>query len=108
MIPISLDALKAAIQFMPLDLELKQSLIKNSEILIEFRSYLSQKYNVSSSKAETMIKEHMQSNFDNKSIDEVSKIAHQYAEKEGFQKSSELESAVTELINLQKRLTGAN
>lgn len=105
MIPISLDAVKTTLKFMPLDSELKDSLLKNVEILIEFRSHLTQKYSIKESKAETMIKDHLQSKF-NGSADVIAQLASEYAKSQGFEKSDELESAITELVKFQKRLNG--
>lgn len=39
--PISLDQLKLALKFLPLADDVKNSLIKNTEILIEYRTFLS-------------------------------------------------------------------
>ena len=105
MIPISLDVVKASLQFMPIETELKNALVKNTEMLIEFRTYLKQKYYISDSKAESMIKDHVGGKFTG-NTDEISTIAGDYAKSQGFEKSDGLKLAVHELINFQKSLSG--
>lgn len=105
-LPISLDQLKLALNFLPLDPEVKKSLIINSEILIEFRGFLSQKYNISESEAETKIKDYMSQNFNSSNLNEVIDVAHNYALNEGFSKSEEFKLAISELVQLKDKLSG--
>jgi len=105
-LPISIDQLKLALSFLPLEPEVKKSLITNCEILIEFRGFLSQKYNISESEAETKIKEYMSQNFTSTNLNEVIDIAHKYALNEGFSKSEEFKLAISELVQLKDKLSG--
>lgn len=105
MIPISLDAVKLAISSMSIETELKKNLVKNAQTLIEFRTFLTNKYSISDSKAESMIKEHLGSKFTG-SLDEVAILAGEYAKTQGFESSDNLQLAVQELLNFQKSLLG--
>jgi len=105
-LPISLDQLKIALKFLPLDVEIKQSLIKNSELLIEYRSFLSQKHNISEAEAESKIKEYMNQNFNSNNLNEIVEVAHKYALDEGFSKAEDFRVAITELIQLNDKISG--
>ena len=76
--PIYLDQLKLALKFLPLADDVKNSLIKNTEILIEYRTFLSKKYNITESDSESKIREYMTQNFNSGNLDEVVEVAYKY------------------------------
>lgn len=103
---MSINELKIAINYMPIDSEIKESLLKNSEILIDFRDHLCKKYNISEIESEAKIKEYMSSNFKSGKIDDIPNIAYEYAINEGFDNSLEFKSSISELINLNNKIKG--
>lgn len=105
-LPISLDQLKIALKFLPLDSDVKESLIKNSELIIEYRSFLAQKHNISEGEAESKIKEYMTQNFNSNNLNEIVEIAHKYALDEGFPKAEDFKMAISELIQLKDKISG--
>lgn len=105
-LPISLDQLKIALKFLPLDSGVKESLIKNSELIIEYRSFLAQKHNISEGEAESKIKEYMTKNFNSNNLNEIVEIAHKYALDEGFSKADDFKMAISELIQLKDKISG--
>lgn len=105
-LPISLDQLKISLKFLPLDSDVKESLIKNSELIIEYRGFLAQKHNISEGEAESKIKEYMTQNFNSNNLNEIVQIAHKYALDEGFSKAEDFKLAISELVQLKDKISG--
>lgn len=97
----SLDNLKLALKFMPLDKEIKESLLENSKIIIEFRNFLADKYKISNKKAEDKIKESTIDKFNLNDIDKAVDVAYEYCQSEGFNKSEEVKIAIQNLLKLK-------
>jgi hypothetical protein len=99
---INIDQLKQALEILPLSEDVKTLMINNSQILVEFRLFLAQKYSISEQEAESKITEDLSKLYDSKSkIDEISNCIEQYAKDQGFIKSEELKMSI---VNLHKSL----
>ena len=94
-----------ALKFLPIDKESKDSLLKSSEVLFEFRTFLSKKYKISEADADVKIRESLQALFgDNKNIDNAIENALKYVESEGFDKTEELKKSVLNILDLKSKL----
>lgn len=102
---LNVDNLKQALDLIPLSPEIKESMLKNTEILVEFRQFLATKYNISEADAEKKITEDLSKLYKlelNPKIEEVTEIVKSYANDQGFEKSEELKESI---LNLQKSLS---
>lgn len=105
---LNVDNLKQALDMIPLPEEIKQTILKNSEILVEFRQYIATKNSISESEAEKKITDDLSKLYKlelNPKIEEVCEIVKGYADEQKFTKSEELKNS---LFNLQKSLTTFN
>lgn len=94
---ISLDNLKIAVKLLPFPKEVKKSIIKNSESIIEFRKFISDKYTITSKDAEDKIQSELGLELDSVGHDVVLNAAnksYEYAVKEGYDKAEDLKNAI--------------
>jgi hypothetical protein len=101
---INIEDLQKALDLIPLSAEVKSAIMDNSQILVEFRHFMAEKYSISEKDAEEKIKQEISGLYDlqnEPSIEEISILVESYSKDEGFQKHEELK---TSIVNLQNSL----
>lgn len=99
---ISINAIKTALKFMPISKEVKAKIEKNSEIMIDFRNFLSEKHSMSLKEVDNYIQLSIMNKipeFDGL-LDIASKasdITYEFAIEEGYTKANDLKLAIVEL-----------
>lgn len=104
---VSLDMIKKAIVALPLSDEVKQTITESTEILINFREFLSEKHTISATEAETMLRDKVQlgyNSLDDPSIEKAVDVIYEFAKSEGFDKCDDLRKAVHSLQESQKNM----
>ena len=105
---MTLDNLKIAVKLLPFPKEVKNSIIKNSQSIIEFRKFISDKYTITSKDAEDKIQSELNLDLQSVGPDAVLDAAnksYEYALNEGYDKSEDLKNAI---LNLSEALSKFN
>ena len=105
---MTLDNLKIAVKLLPFPKEVKNSIIKNSQSIIEFRKFISDKYTITSKVAEDKIQSELNLDLQSVGPDAVLDAAnksYEYALNEGYDKSEDLKNAI---LNLSEALSKFN
>jgi len=95
-----MDNLKIAVKLLPFSKEVKKSIIKNSELIIEFRKFISDKYAITNKDAEAKIQIEIGVDLDSTGHDVVLNAANRtydYALKEGYKNAEDLKNAILSL-----------
>ncbi len=95
----NLDAVKTLSEVLPFTEEKKQKFIDASSSIIEFRSFISEKYIITAKDAEAKISSDVQKINLGNSISEASNATYQYAIDEGYSKADELKNSIIYLSN---------
>jgi len=106
---MTISSLKIALKLLPLKKEVKNSIIKNSESIIEFGKFISDKYSITFKDAEAKIQSDlsleinsMLNSMGNDIVLNAANKSYEYALKEGYPKAEELKTAI---INLSESLS---
>ena len=105
---MTLDNLKIAVKLLPFPKEVKNSIIKNSQSIIEFRKFISNKYTITSKDAEDKIQSELNLDLQSVGPEAVSDAAnksYEYALNEGYDKADDLKNAI---LNLSEALSKFN
>ena len=90
--------LKSALSALPLSDEVKQNILVNSEVMIEFRKFMAEKYQISEEEADSKINSELTEIHKSNSYSDIVPMAllaiEKYASEQGFEKSSELKDSV--------------
>lgn len=105
---ISINAIKTALKFMPISKEVKAKIEKNSEIMIDFRNFLSEKHSMSLKEVDNYIQLSIMNKipeFDVLDIaSKASDITYEFATEEGYTKANDLKLAILELNEILKNV----
>jgi len=90
--------LKSALSVLPLSDEVKQKILVNSEVMIEFRKFIADKYQLSEEEADSKINSELTDIHKSNSYTDLIPMAlnavEKYASDHGFEKASELKESV--------------
>jgi predicted nucleic-acid-binding protein len=97
-IMFNIKDLKSALSVLPLSDEVKQNILVNSEVMIEFRKFMAEKYQISEEEADSKINSELTEIHKSNSYSDMVPMAllaiEKYASEQGFEKSSELKDSV--------------
>jgi predicted nucleic-acid-binding protein len=97
-IMFNIKDLKSALSSLPLSDEVKQNILVNSEVMIEFRKFMAEKYQISEEEADSKINSELTEIHKSNSYSDIVPMAllaiEKYASEQGFEKSSELKDSV--------------
>jgi predicted nucleic-acid-binding protein len=97
-IMFNIKDLKSALSSLPLSDEVKQNILVNSEVMIEFRKFMAEKYQISEEEADSKINSELTEIHKSNSYSDMVPMAllaiEKYASEQGFEKSSELKDSV--------------
>lgn len=108
---MTLDNLKIAVKLLPFPKEVKKSIIKNSESIIEFRKFISEKYTITSKDAEDKIQSEIgidsmgRDSINQDVVLDAANKTYEYALKEGYKNSEDLKNAI---LSLSESLSNFN
>jgi hypothetical protein len=103
----ALENLKASIVLLPIPQETKDLFITSAEILHNFRSFISNKYEITLEDADVKISSAINlstSNILELNADDVAESNRLYAENEGYEDSEKLKTAIINFYNCAKSL----
>jgi predicted nucleic-acid-binding protein len=97
-IMFNIKDLKSALSVLPLSEEIKQNILVNSEVMIEFRKFMAEKYQISEEEADAKINSELTEIHKSNPYSDMVPMAllaiEKYASEQGFEKSSELKDSV--------------
>jgi hypothetical protein len=103
----ALENLKATIAILPIPQETKDLFISSSEILYNFRTFISSKYEITMEDADAKISAAINlstSNILELNPEDVAENNRVYAESEGYEDSEKLKTAIINFYNCAKSL----
>jgi hypothetical protein len=94
----SIEDIKTAVKLLPFPEETKDSIIKNSEIISEFRDFIAKKYTLTQKSADEKIQAEISLRTSNiTELELVAQKAEEYAISENYENSSDIGSAIISL-----------
>jgi hypothetical protein len=106
---ISISSIKTALKLLPLSKELKSKIEENSEIILDFQNFLSNKHSMSLKEVDIYIQTSISSKiseFDSilDLASRASEATYDFAVSEGYNRATELKMAIVELSESLKSI----
>ena len=106
---ISISSIKTALKLLPLSKELKSKIEENSEIILDFRNFLSEKHSLNLKEVDNYIQLSIMnkiSEFDSilDLTSRASEVTYDFAVSEGYNRATELKMAIVELSESLKSI----
>jgi hypothetical protein len=106
---ISISSIKTALKLLPLSKELKSKIEENSEIILDFQKFLSNKHSMSLKEVDGYIQTSISSKISE--FDSIldltyraSEVTYDFAVSEGYNRATELKMAIVELSESLKSI----
>ena len=99
---VTIENFKNTLNLLPISEDIKEKLIKSSEVIIEFRSFISSKYGITAKDADEKIQKEistLSSSMNDADLDRISRSASDYAKSEGWDKHEEVKKAIVDLYH---------
>jgi hypothetical protein len=99
---VTIENFKNTLNLLPLPEDIKDNLIKSSEVILEFRGFISNKYEITAKDADEKIQKEISSlspSINDADLDRISTSASDYAKSEGWDKHEEIKKAIVDMYN---------
>jgi hypothetical protein len=99
---VTIENFKNTLNLLPLPGDIKDNLIKSSEVILEFRGFISNKYEITAKDADEKIQKEISSlspSINDADLDRISTSASDYAKSEGWDKHEEIKKAIVDMYN---------
>jgi hypothetical protein len=99
---VTIENFKNTLNLLPLPEDIKDNLIKSSEVILEFRSFISSKYEITAKDADEKIQKEISNlspSINDADLDRISTSASDYAKSEGWDKHEEIKKAIVDMYN---------
>jgi uncharacterized protein YbaP (TraB family) len=99
---VTIENFKNTLNLLPLPEDIKDNLIKSSEVILEFRSFISNKYEITAKDADEKIQKEISNlspSINDADLDRISTSASDYAKSEGWDKHEEIKKAIVDMYN---------
>jgi len=109
---IILEDIKTLVKLLPFEQDVKDSIVNNTEEIMKFNSFISQKYTLTQKEAESQVQIKLESMYKeidpltiNDPVETSANNAREYSKSEGYDRFEELKEAIINLSNSLKHFT---